>query len=86
MIVKGTETERTAFVNGVLAAAQSRGVTEAEIKRECFGSYATGNRRIEHNCGELNLKELSNIATKCKMTLFELFSTALYLQGKGDKK
>jgi hypothetical protein len=57
--------KRAAFVNGLLAEAQACGLTKTDIKRKAFSSYATGNRRIEHNTDELTLSDIFNIATLC---------------------
>lgn len=68
MTIKEKETARRDFIRGALAVAQSRGISAAEIKRKCFSSYATGNRRIEHKHGELNLTEIFNIASLCRIS------------------
>lgn len=68
MKISENEKARRDFVRGALATAQSQGVSKARIKQDCFSSYATGNRRIEHKQGELTLTDLCNMAAICNMS------------------
>ena len=72
--IKKNEQARHDFVLGVLAVAQSKGISKSAVKQKCFSSYATGNRRIEHHPEELTLVDLFNIALLCGM------SPAVFLQ------
>lgn len=75
MVINHTK-KRTAFVNGLLAAALTCGVTKTDIKRKAFSSYATGNRRIEHHNDELTLSDIFNIATLCHLPPEQLITQA----------
>ena len=65
MTIKNQEKAKKQFINGMLSVAQSKGISKSQIKNNCFASYATGNRRLEHNFGDLTLTEIINIATFC---------------------
>ena len=67
-IIEKSANARRDFVRGALAVAQTKGISKSEIKKKCFSSYATGNRRIEHKQGELTLTDLCNMATICNMS------------------
>lgn len=67
-VTKEREKQQAAFVNGLLAVAMAHGVTKQMIKRDAFSSYGTGNRRIEHEHGEITLTEISNIAKLCRLS------------------
>ena len=75
-LVKQREKQRKSFVDGILSVALAHGVTKQEIKREAFSSYGTGNRRIEHNQGDITLSEILNIATLCRLPPAELLTQA----------
>ena len=74
MNIKTTSKQRKAFVDGILSVAISRGVSKAEIKREAFSCYSTGNRRIEHHNEELTLTDIFNIAALCKIPPAQLIT------------
>ena len=76
MTIKEKERQRVAFVNGVVAVAAAHGVSKGRLKNECFGSYATGNRRLEHHQEEITLVELFNIAAICRIPPRELICSA----------
>lgn len=73
-IIEKSANARRDFVRGALAVAQTKGISKSEIKKKCFSSYATGNRRIEHHPEELTLVDLFNISLLCDM------SPAVFLQ------
>lgn len=70
------ERQRSAFVDSLLSQAQERGISRAKLKAEAFSSYATGNRKIEHKRGELNLTDICNIATLCHLSPMEMITRA----------
>lgn len=73
-IIQKNEKARCDFVRGIVAVAAQKGFSKSELKKNCFSSYATGNRRIEHHPEELTLIDLFNIALYIKM------NPALFLQ------
>jgi len=73
-IIEKNANARRDFVRGIVAVAAQKGFSKSELKKNCFSSYATGNRRIEHHPEELTLIDLFNIALYIKM------NPALFLQ------
>ena len=85
-VTKEREKQQTEYINAILAVALTYGVTKQTIKREAFSSYATGNRRIEHEQGDISLENIANIARLCRISILLLNSQALQiLQNKGVK-
>lgn len=84
--IKEKERQRAAFVDSVLAQAQECGISKAKLKAEAFGSYATGNRRIEHRHGELNLTDICNIATLCHLSPTEMITRAAANMARSNKR
>lgn len=74
--IKEKERQRSAFISSLLAQAQECGISPAKLKREAFSSYGTGNRRIEHQQGDLTLTDISNIATVCHLPLADMIIRA----------
>ena len=85
-VTKEREKQQTEYLNAILAVALTEGVTKQTIKREAFSSYATGNRRIEHDQGDITLENIANIARLCRMpTVMLIFRALQILQNKGVK-
>ncbi len=77
MTIKEKEKQKDAFVNGMLGYIKSKGISIPRVKNDSFPSYATGNRRLEHKHGELNLNDIFNMAQRCRMTAKELILSGI---------